>query len=188
MEPAEDVESWTQELDTLLRYIKNGETPSDAQSSKNKSRITVDAVDEALIMICGHGGRDARCGQLGPLLLGEFEEKVQRHKFMLSSGPREPSPAVADGEPRVRVGLMSHMGGHKWAGNVILYIPPSWSGHALRGATVWYGRVEPKHVEGIVSMTLDRGLVISELWRGGMRLSVHPGSLPARSAWDTMMI
>ena len=88
----------------------------------------------------------------------------------------------------INVGMISHVGGHKWAGNVILYIPPGFSTsdtppnltnasqrvysvpnlHPLAGMSVWYGRVEPRHVEGIVEQTLVKGNVIKELYRGGL--------------------
>ena len=73
--------------------------------------------------------------------------------------------------PTARVGLISHIGGHKWAGNVILYFPPLSPGSqeqwaALAGKGVWYGRVEPRHVEGIVRQTLRGGRLIRELLRG----------------------
>lgn len=66
------------------------------------------------------------------------------------------------------MGLTSHIGGHKYAGNVILYIPPSWTDNALAGMGIWYGRVEPGSVEGIVDETAKRGRVIEELFRGGI--------------------
>lgn len=67
-----------------------------------------------------------------------------------------------------RVGLISHIGGHKWAGNVIIYIPPSFKDNALAGKGIWYGRVEPGHVEGIVMKTVLEGKVVKELFRGGI--------------------
>ncbi|KIW29042.1 uncharacterized protein PV07_04888 [Cladophialophora immunda] len=96
-------------------------------------------------------------------------------------------------QAHVNVGMISHVGGHKWAGNVIVYIPPTFttarcktsdnqpppsdmsqraSGvpppHPLRGMGIWYGRVEPKHVEGIIEQTVVGGKVIEELFRGGI--------------------
>ena len=75
-----------------------------------------------------------------------------------------------------RVGLISHIGGHKFAGNVIVYIPPGLKSyddsdvpHPLAGHGIWYGRVEPKHVEGIVQETIKKGNVIKELFRGGIK-------------------
>ena len=69
--------------------------------------------------------------------------------------------------------MISHIGGHIFAGNVILYIPPSarlkgGEPHPLRGMGIWYGRVEPKHVEGIIAETLGEGRVVMDLFRGGV--------------------
>lgn len=53
----------------------------------------------------------------------------------------------------------SHVGGHKFAGNVIVYGPQG--GH-------WYGRVKPCHAEQIVETHILGGKVLKELWRGRM--------------------
>jgi hypothetical protein len=80
-----------------------------------------------------------------------------------------------NGEGRsARVGLISHIGGHKFAGNVIIYLPPGMKtedgrSHPLAGHGVWYGRVEPKHVQGIVSETIIKGNVIKGFFRGAIR-------------------
>jgi hypothetical protein len=130
-------------------------------------------VDEILILICGHGGRDERCGKLGPLLRDEFEEKLARQNLEVLSGtPTTDSKGNAKSEarrsPAVRVGMISHIGGHKWAGNVIIYIPSSAVGHPLSGKGIWYGRVGPENVEGIVAKTVLDGKVIKDLFRGGI--------------------
>lgn len=130
-------------------------------------------VDEIMILICGHGGRDQRCGTIGPVLEAEFEDKLQRQNVaLLQDAPVaeavEVNTAVEGYTPTARVCLISHIGGHKWAGNVIVYIPPSFSSNALAGKGIWYGRVEPSHVEGIVAKTVLDGKVIKELFRGGI--------------------
>lgn len=141
-------------------------------------------VDEVLVLICGHGGRDARCGIMGPLLRGEFEEKIGQvsSQFEVRTGPVQISPGEAPAleggvlgeEPKtgVRVGLISHIGGHKFAGNIIIYIPPGLKidgcAHPLAGHGIWYGRVEPKHVEGIVRETVVKGNVVEDMFRGGI--------------------
>ena len=33
---------------------------------------------------------------------------------------------------------------------------------------IWYGRVEPKHVEGIVQETISKGRVVEDMFRGGI--------------------
>lgn len=156
-----------------------------------KDRVRVDAglvehsVSEVLILICGHGGRDSRCGALGLPLQREFEDKLQLASITLlpsRRGAEEELHAVA-----ARVGLISHIGGHKWAGNVIMYFPPNWSvqgKHPLSGSAVWYGRVEPKHVYGIVQETILAGRIVQDLWRGGMRISDGPYG----PSWDPIQV
>ena len=77
--------------------------------------------------------------------------------------------------------MISHIGGHAFAGNVIVYIPPSYQIRDLEhgdegkrrvsplaGTGIWYGRVQPRHVEGILAETVEKGRVIGPLWRGGL--------------------
>jgi (2Fe-2S) ferredoxin len=159
-------------------------------------------VTEVVVLICGHGGRDQRCGLYGPLLREAFEERLPEQGVEVLRGPVEvevPKEALeVDGEAlevegeaaegevaeveggatgmryAARVGLISHIGGHKFAGNVIVYLPPGLKtedgeAHPLAGHGIWYGRVEPKHVEGIVGETILKGRVIEELFRGGIK-------------------
>lgn len=115
--------------------------------------------EDLLILICGHARRDARCGVYGPVLQQEFTRALARV-----------------GIQRAQVATTSHVGGHQFAGNVGIWFPPS-SEH-LGGHGVWYGRVTPKHVEGIVHETILRGRIIADLLRGGIdeqsrTISIH---------------
>ncbi|KAF8916766.1 Sucrase/ferredoxin-like-domain-containing protein [Mucidula mucida] len=60
----------------------------------------------------------------------------------------------------------SHIGGHRYAGNCIIYTP--------QGAGVWYGRVSTHEVEAIVNNTIEEGMVLPKLLRGGVNIS-RPG-------------
>jgi hypothetical protein len=125
-------------------------------------------VDEVIVLICGHGGRDQRCGVLGPILQLEFEDQLRRRGFTVSTeieAPRQISDA-----PRAHIGLISHVGGHKFAGNVIIYIPPTLKDNPLSGKGIWYGRVATDNVEGIVKSTIFGGEVIKDKFRGGIGL------------------
>lgn len=104
------------------------------------------------ILICGHGGRDKRCGILGPILQDAFRKDLSRRGI------------------DAQVGVISHIGGHKFAGNVIIYVPPGFGGgeNGLAGMGIWYGRVGPENVEGVVKETIVRGRVVGELLRGGI--------------------
>ncbi|KUJ11443.1 Sucraseferredoxin-like protein [Mollisia scopiformis] len=154
--------------------------------SENQGKFlpAVQDVKDILVLICGHGGRDMRCGVLGPVLRNEFEQQMPKDNIRVMNGPVNigdgqnrdviESSATSDTSQSARVGLISHIGGHKFAGNVILYIPPGTKTadgkeNALAGCGIWYGRVEPKHVEGIIKETILGGRVIEDLFRGGIR-------------------
>ncbi|KAH7033419.1 Sucrase/ferredoxin-like-domain-containing protein [Microdochium trichocladiopsis] len=139
-------------------------------------------VTDVVVLICGHGGRDLRCGIMGPALRSEFERQLPRAGVDVLHGPvidesisAPPLAGTIDDPPRTaRVGLISHIGGHKFAGNIIVYIPPTWKNnggnpHPLAGHGVWYGRVEPKHVEGIVNETIVKGSVVKDHFRGAIK-------------------
>ncbi|KAG5912897.1 hypothetical protein E4U42_001731 [Claviceps africana] len=143
----------------------------------------VQDVQDVLVLVCGHGGRDTRCGVFGPLLRHEFEDKLGRAGYEvarrrarvadLREADGEAQQAVDEPKKTARVGLVSHVGGHKFAGNVIIYLPPGHEGpegeeHALAGCGIWYGRVEPRHVEGLVHETVVRGRVVEDMFRGGI--------------------
>lgn len=137
-------------------------------------------VRDVLVLICGHGGRDERCGIAGPVLKGEFEGvlgraglEVLRDAVEMAEGLEVRGKGV-DVVRTARVGLISHVGGHKFAGNVIVYVPPGAKTEEgeesrLAGCGIWYGRVEPRHVEGLVRETVLGGRIVEELFRGGVR-------------------
>ena len=93
------------------------------------------------LLVCAHRQRDKRCGVAGPLIAEEVErelreraEALQRHEELAQHGHVDASPPPTALSP-VRVLLISHTGGHKYAGNVIVY-----------PGGVWYGRFNPCHV------------------------------------------
>ncbi|KAG0197525.1 hypothetical protein BGX33_000530 [Mortierella sp. NVP41] len=102
---------------------------------------------KAAIMICSHRKRDKRCGMTAAILKKEFT-RILRSKDLLG-----------DAEGDVEIWLVSHIGGHKFAGNVIVH---------RGGTSVWYGRVEPCHSQVIIDATVERGEIIRELYRGGI--------------------
>ncbi|KAL7625384.1 Altered inheritance of mitochondria protein 32 [Parahypoxylon ruwenzoriense] len=139
--------------------------------------------EDVLVLICGHGNRDKRCGIYGPVLQAEFERQLPRAGVQVLEGPvvdesvappQIPGATTEVEAPRAaRVGQISHIGGHKYAGNVIIYIPPRFKNsagnpHPLAGYGIWYGRIDPKHVEGVIKETILNGNVIADHFRGGV--------------------
>lgn len=110
----------------------------------------VEPITKPTVLICGHGGRDQRCGILGPILQSRFRE------------------AFASRNIDADVGLISHIGGHKYAGNVIIYLPPGMEGNAWAGSGIWYGRIGPDNVDGLVESTIVEGKIVFDLLRGGI--------------------
>ena len=131
------------------------------------------------IFICGQNSRDTRCGVLGPLLLKEFKRRLAKEKRSRNTRkgqwnftPNEGGLSKKARDPYAVLALISHIGGHKFAGNVVIYFPEKWKSrgkqevNSLAGKGIWYGRVEPKHVWGIMEETIKGGRIIEELLRG----------------------
>jgi len=57
------------------------------------------------VFVCSHGSRDRRCGVCGPSLVSRFREELEFHGL----------------QGKVSISPCSHIGGHKYAGNVIIY-------------------------------------------------------------------
>lgn len=57
------------------------------------------------VFVCSHGSRDRRCGVCGPALVSRFKEEIELHGL----------------QNKVSVSPCSHIGGHKYAGNVIIF-------------------------------------------------------------------
>lgn len=124
----------------------------------------IDIHHSPTVLTCGHGGRDQRCGIMAPVLEAEFA-RVLRARGFTSTGADTPA---TDRPDHANIGVISHVGGHKYAGNVVVYIPPGMTSNPLAGKGIWYGRVEPKHVEGIVEETILGGRVVTDHFRGGI--------------------
>ncbi|KAG2151993.1 Sucrase/ferredoxin-like-domain-containing protein [Suillus cothurnatus] len=137
-----------------------------------------------LVLLCSHKRRDKRCAVAAPILEKTFHQYLEREGwevhtdlYNLTSEPSLESRASSSteteqlietqlkslhAERRALILKNSHVGGHKFAGNCIIYTP--------RGAGVWYGRVTPHEVESIVKHTIIDGRVLPTILRGGVDL------------------
>jgi len=96
------------------------------------------------LLVCVHAARDVRCGVCGPPLVEGFISALEARGL----------------ENQVAVHRSSHVGGHKYAGNVLIY--PGGD---------WYGYVTPADVPRIVDRHILEGEVVWDLWRGRLGLS-----------------
>ncbi|KAK4521784.1 uncharacterized protein ATC70_004320 [Mucor velutinosus] len=114
-----------------------------------------------LILICGHGNKDRRCGTVGPLLQKALEQA---------------SLNATKDEGATKIALVSHLGGHAFAGNLVVY---THNGHRA----IWYGRVTPCYCKDIVENTLEDDKVIEDLVRGIFQVKSKPNACQSSLEW-----
>ncbi len=119
---------WQQILKT---HAQKGQVCSEVPSVKLEGKY---------IFVCTHGKRDHRCGEQGPVIMKKFQEE-----------------ALERGLQDIHVHAISHIGGHKYAGNIIIYPEGD-----------WYGYVTPESVPRIFDKHILGGETIEELHRGRM--------------------
>jgi len=146
-----------------------------------------------VILLCSHKRRDNRCAIAAPKLESSLTTALEREGWevhtqiddpSLSGSPLEELAGTDEekeaevlrrlrsvdvpyaDQKRALILRNSHMGGHKFAGNMIINTP--------QGASVWYGRVTPHEVDAIVKETIIGGKILPPLLRGGLNLS-RPG-------------
>mmetsp|Transcript_27565 Transcript_27565/g.64080 ORF Transcript_27565/g.64080 Transcript_27565/m.64080 type:complete len:316 (-) Transcript_27565:254-1201(-) len=114
--------------------IVKGNTDTSAVPSK--------PLDRKQLFVCCHTQRDKRCGVCGPPLVTQL------------------SSALGGGG---QVRACSHVGGHSYAGNVLVY------GNDMD----WYGYVSPKDVASFAKAleAEEPGVVSVKLWRGRMGMT-----------------
>ncbi|KAG8530952.1 uncharacterized protein KY384_004309 [Bacidia gigantensis] len=108
-----------------------------------------------LILLCSHRTRDARCGQSAPLLRREFERHLRPLGLYRDLHDERPGG--------VGVYFVSHIGGHKFSANVMVYRrAESGDGGGLGEASqcIWLARVRPEDCEGVVRFTVLQGKVV----------------------------
>lgn len=125
----------------------------------------------AVILLCSQRTRDARCGQSAPLLKREFERHLRPLGLYRDLDDERPGG--------VGIYFISHVGGHKYAANVIVYRRRDfeWYKQAETARTpnegaaqgIWLARVRPEDCENVIRYTVLQGKVVKpkEQLRGG---------------------
>lgn len=98
-----------------------------------------------VILLCSHQRRDARCGITAPLIKKELERHLR--PLGLSRDADDSRPGGAG------IFFVSHVGGHKFSANVLVY-------RKKDQQMIWLARVRPEHCEGLVKYTLLEGKVV----------------------------
>lgn len=121
-------------LDELVPAILDPKT--DIKQLIASKEYLYESHKKAFIFICSHKTRDKRCGITAPILKKIFDRELQNHGLF-----RDNSDLRGDG---VNVSYINHVGGHKFAANVQIYLKDQ---HTL----VWFGRITPKDIPHIVN-------------------------------------
>ncbi|KAJ5089572.1 hypothetical protein N7532_008256 [Penicillium argentinense] len=117
----------------------------------------------AVILLCSQRTRDARCGQSAPLLRKEFERHLRPLGLYRDMDDKRPGG--------VGVYFISHVGGHKYSANVIVYRRRDFDWYKNEetraadeeeGASqgIWLARVRPEECENIIRYTVLQGKVL----------------------------
>ncbi|ORY85541.1 Sucrase/ferredoxin-like-domain-containing protein [Protomyces lactucae-debilis] len=136
------------EASSLLDAVLATTSASKDLLSLLKSKLPASAVTqiphEALVMLCAHKQRDARCGLAAPVLQAHARHHLANRDIAYY--------------------YLDHMGGHKFAGNLVVYqqngTPCAHTWHS-----VWYGRVHVDNIKHVLHQTLDQKDVVPELLR-----------------------
>ncbi|KAI3810202.1 hypothetical protein L1987_19812 [Smallanthus sonchifolius] len=112
---------------------------------------TPESLTGSFIFVCAHGSRDKRCGVCGPAVIARFRTEIE----------------LRGHQNKVSVRPCSHIGGHKYARNVIIF------GSNDHGKVMghWYGYVTPDDVPALLEHHVEKGEFVDGLWRGQMGLS-----------------
>lgn len=138
-----------EDLTRVIKAYEKGElNPKEPKADKLPTSLNF-TNNLAYILICSHRTRDKRCGITAPILKKTFERELRNHDIY-----RDPSDDRPDG---VNIHFVSHVGGHKFAANVIIYLKT--------GEVIWLARVKPDHVEQIVEKTILQKQVFPDLLR-----------------------
>jgi hypothetical protein len=165
--------------DPLTTARENGAASSLPRELKLKTRP---CPHNYLILLCSQKTRDARCGQSAPLLRKEFERHLRPLGLYRDLHDERPGG--------VGIYFISHVGGHKFSANVMIYrraSAPKLDGEACEteeeehkveevvahpdsedakevklGAAqcIWIARVRPEDCENIVRYTVLQGKVL----------------------------
>lgn len=154
------------------RHAEQQEEEEDRQSGvEEKGGMKMTRLQGPQILICGHEQRDARCGLAARILKPQIESWLVRR-------------GIEHGQVRV----VSHLGGHKFAGVMAIYVPPSppsartsTQSVAAAAATttdpiknasaetpwssVWYSRIRSDNLDHVLQTTIVNRKTVPNLVR-----------------------
>ncbi|KAH7915539.1 Sucrase/ferredoxin-like-domain-containing protein [Hygrophoropsis aurantiaca] len=140
-------------VDEVEARLREHVEPATDASAQN------DSSQDIHVYVCTHGARDCRCGDTGGAVVKAIRKELQKRR---ESNPADPSH-------RIKLAETGHVGGHKYAANVLVYPQGE-----------WLGLVNPEDVPQVLDAILalpSRPLNANDAplcpphWRGRMDLS-----------------
>lgn len=119
---------------------------------KDDSKVDV-SVDNAFayVFLCSHTTRDKRCGITAPIMKKEFELHLRDHDLYRDASDTRPGG--------VKIDFINHVGGHKFAANLLMYVKQL-------GKNIWLARCKPNNVKPII----EESLLLGKVWPEKVRI------------------
>lgn len=109
-------------LATLDQGSSFSQRVNDALASAQPQTGRTKQDDETHVYVCTHGARDCRCGVAGTAVYQALKDEVRSHEATTIK-------AGKDAPKKVKVYPISHVGGHAWAANALVYPHGDWYGN-----------------------------------------------------------
>lgn len=123
-------------LDDVLRSLDDDDLGGRMRHCKNR----------AYLLLCSHRTRDKRCGVTAPIMKQALENELRLLDLHRDPGDNRPGG--------VTVLYVNHVGGHKFAANLFVYLDS--------GESIWMARLGPRHAKGVVDKTVMEGKVFPD--------------------------
>lgn len=94
--------------------------------------------NQSYVLLCSHKTRDKKCGITAPIMKKEFDSQLTDLELFRDSSDDRPNG--------VKVMFTNHVGGHKFAANVMIY--------NKHGEFIWFARCNPLNVKFIINETI----------------------------------
>lgn len=128
----------------IVEHAKFADLPKEIEGAQ----LSADG-NRSYVFICSHNTRDKRCGRTAPVMKKEFDSQLRDLGYYRDAGDSR-----AGG---VCVAFVNHVGGHKFASNVLIY--------NKGGEFAWFARCTPLNVRPIIDETILQGKVFPEITR-----------------------
>ncbi|KAF9507108.1 hypothetical protein BS47DRAFT_1398902 [Hydnum rufescens UP504] len=124
------------------------------------SSLSLSAGKARHIYVCTHGTRDCRCGTVGTAVYDRFQACLDLHSLDVDA-------------PEVQLRMIGHVGGHKYAGNVLDLPNGDWYGSVTADDAPAFLRalLSSSEALGVGSRSVQDDILLWSKWRGRMGMT-----------------